>query len=41
MRLREIRPLREVRESMIKQMAAERNRRAMILEAEGRRSQLY
>ncbi len=35
--IREIKPPKEVQEAMIKQMAAERNRRAMILEAEGHR----
>lgn len=35
--IREILPPKDVQEAMIKQMAAERNKRAMILEAEGRR----
>lgn len=35
--IREILPPRDVQEAMIKQMAAERNKRAMILEAEGKR----
>uniref|UniRef100_A0A7C3SP51 SPFH/Band 7/PHB domain protein n=1 Tax=Thermofilum pendens TaxID=2269 RepID=A0A7C3SP51_THEPE len=35
--IREILPPREVQEAMIKQMAAERNRRAMVTEADGRR----
>ncbi|MEM0212520.1 MAG: SPFH domain-containing protein, partial [Candidatus Methanomethylicia archaeon] len=34
--IREILPPKDVQEAMIKQMAAERNKRAMILEAEGR-----
>ncbi|MEM1631539.1 MAG: SPFH domain-containing protein [Thermofilum sp.] len=35
--IREIIPPRDVQEAMIKQMAAERNRRAMVTEAEGKR----
>ena len=35
--IREILPPREVQEAMIKQMAAERNRRAMVTEADGKR----
>ncbi|MEM2137132.1 MAG: SPFH domain-containing protein [Candidatus Methanomethylicia archaeon] len=35
--IREILPPKDVQEAMIKQMAAERNKRAMILEAEGKR----
>ncbi len=35
--IREIIPPREVQEAMIKQMSAERNRRAMVTEAEGKR----
>jgi len=35
--IKEIKPPRDVQEAMIKQMAAERNRRAMILEAEGKK----
>jgi len=35
--IREILPPREVQEAMIKQMSAERNRRAMVTEAEGKR----
>ncbi|MCS7096865.1 MAG: SPFH/Band 7/PHB domain protein [Candidatus Methanomethylicia archaeon] len=35
--IREILPPRDVQDAMIKQMAAERNKRAMILEAEGKR----
>ncbi len=35
--IREILPPRDVQEAMIKQMAAERNRRAMVTEAEGKR----
>jgi len=35
--IREIQPPREVQDAMNKQMAAERNRRAMVLEADGQR----
>jgi regulator of protease activity HflC (stomatin/prohibitin superfamily) len=35
--IREILPPREVQDAMIKQMSAERNRRAMVTEAEGKR----
>jgi len=35
--IKEIKPPRDVQEAMIKQMAAERNRRAMILEADGKK----
>lgn len=35
--IREIQPPHEVQEAMIKQMSAERNRRAMVTEAEGKR----
>lgn len=35
--IREIRPPKDVQEAMVKQMTAERNRRAMVLEADGRR----
>ena len=35
--IREILPPREVQDAMIKQMAAERNRRAMVTEADGKR----
>ena len=35
--IREILPPREVQEAMIKQMSAERNRRAMVIEAEGKK----
>jgi regulator of protease activity HflC (stomatin/prohibitin superfamily) len=35
--IREIKPPKDVQESMVKQMAAERTRRAMVLEADGRR----
>nr|HID15108.1 SPFH/Band 7/PHB domain protein [Anaerolineae bacterium] len=35
--IREIEPPREVQEAMNRQMAAERNRRAMVLEADGKR----
>ncbi len=35
--IREITPPREVQEAMIRQMSAERNRRAMVTEAEGRK----
>ncbi len=35
--IREILPPRDVQEAMIKQMAAERNRRAMVTEAEGKK----
>jgi len=35
--IREIKPPKEVQEAMIKQMAAERTRRAMVTEAEGKR----
>lgn len=35
--IREIRPPQDVQEAMIKQMAAERNRRAMVTEADGKR----
>jgi len=35
--IREIKPPKDVQEAMIKQMAAERTRRAMVLEAEGKR----
>ncbi|MDA4135960.1 MAG: SPFH domain-containing protein [Thaumarchaeota archaeon] len=35
--IREIKPPKDVQESMVKQMAAERTRRAMVLEADGKR----
>lgn len=35
--IREIRPPKDVQEAMVKQMTAERNRRAMVLEADGKR----
>src|SRR6059036_1929722 len=35
--IREIRPPKDVQEAMVKQMTAERTRRAMVLEADGRR----
>ena len=35
--IREIRPPKDVSEAMVKQMTAERSRRAMVLEADGRR----
>src|SRR5713226_6580445 len=35
--IREIRPPKDVQEAMVKQMTAERNRRAMVTEADGRR----
>lgn len=35
--IKEVKPPRDVQEAMIKQMAAERNRRAMILEADGKK----
>jgi len=35
--IREIRPPKDVQEAMVKQMTAERSRRAMVLEADGRR----
>lgn len=35
--IREIRPPKDVQEAMVKQMSAERNRRAMVTEADGRR----
>ncbi len=35
--IREIRPPRDVSEAMVKQMTAERSRRAMVLEADGKR----
>ncbi len=35
--IREIKPPREIEEAMTRQMAAERNRRAMVTEAEGKR----
>ncbi|HDH09701.1 MAG TPA: SPFH/Band 7/PHB domain protein, partial [Chloroflexi bacterium] len=35
--IREILPPREVQDAMTRQMAAERNRRAMVLEADGKR----
>jgi regulator of protease activity HflC (stomatin/prohibitin superfamily) len=35
--IREILPPKEVQDAMVKQMAAERNRRAMVTEADGRR----
>ncbi len=38
--IREILPPREVQDAMIRQMSAERNRRAMVTEAEGKRESL-
>lgn len=35
--IREIRPPKDVQEAMVKQMSAERNRRAMVTEADGKR----
>ncbi len=35
--IREIRPPKDVQDAMVKQMTAERNRRAMVLEADGKR----
>ncbi len=35
--IREIRPPKDVQEAMVKQMSAERSRRAMVLEADGKR----
>ena len=35
--IREIKPPKDVQESMVKQMSAERTRRAMVLEADGKR----